>query len=145
VIYLGFATRRCGFRTPIQPSTSGLEATNQKWIETGGEFPFVACDRCKSLYRPKELETGPSNDGLSPYRPGAPLHVFHVSIPCDELDCPTQIQAIAVRNSDTSEETLHTHLSASWTNRLSQPANAASGAGCSAPKRRERSTHKDRD
>ena len=101
---LGFATCRCGYRTPIQPSMSASEATNQKWIETGGELPFVACDGCKRLYRPKELEPGPSSNGLSPYHPGAQLHVFHVSIQCDELDCQAPIRVIAVRNSDTSDE-----------------------------------------
>jgi hypothetical protein len=104
--FLEFATCRCGFRTPVQPSMSDSEVTNQKWIETGGELPFVACSQCMRLYKPQALEIGPSTDGLSPYHTGALLHVFHVSISCAEgVNC-LPITVIAVRNSSTSDEML---------------------------------------
>lgn len=120
MIALEFAICRCGFRTPIQPSMIGSEAANQKWIETGGELPFVACEACKRLYRPMELEIGPSTDGLSPYRVRALQHVFHVSIPCDELGCESPIEIIAVRSFDTSEEALQKET-AQWKGNVKCP------------------------
>lgn len=104
--YLDFATCRCGYRTPVRPSKPATKEADQKWTETGGDLPFVACSKCKRIYKPQGLETGPSTDGLSPHHPNARLHVFHVSIECAEgLNCPP-IEVIAVRNSDTSGEDL---------------------------------------
>ena len=99
-----FAKCRCGFRTPIQPAMSGIEAKDQKWIETGNDLPYVACEECKRIYEPLERDILPLADGLSPYHDRAPRHVFQVAIPCDEgLNC-FPIRVIAVRNSDTTDE-----------------------------------------
>ena|ERR1700694_2137707 len=98
-----FAKCRCGFRTPIQPSMTGIEAKDQKWRETGNDLPYVACEECKRIYEPLERDILPLADGLSPYRQDAPLRVFRVSIPCEEHSCGW-LQAIAVRNSNTTDE-----------------------------------------
>jgi len=103
---LDFATCRCGFRTPIQPSTPATEAADRRWIETGGELPFVACMGRKRIYKPQVLESDASIDGLSPYHPGAPLHVCQESIECAEALHCLPITVIAVRSSDTIVEDL---------------------------------------
>jgi hypothetical protein len=83
---------------------TATEDAGQKWIETGGELPYVACGECKRIYKPLTLEIGPSSDGLSPYHSNAPLHVFQESIECAEgLNCPP-ITILAVRKADTTAE-----------------------------------------
>jgi hypothetical protein len=101
---LGFAICRCGFRTPIQPFIHDSADANRKWGVTELEFPFVACAGCRHFYRPLELILGSTVHGLSPYHEDGPFHVFGVSINCGEgLHC-SDIQAIAVRNSDMTEK-----------------------------------------
>jgi hypothetical protein len=60
---LGYAVCPCGFRTPLQPSTPDSPDASRKWIETGGEFPFFACNECKRLYKPWELVPDISDSG----------------------------------------------------------------------------------
>ncbi len=98
-----FAKCRCGFSTPIQPSTHGIEAKDQRWIETGNELPYVVCEGCKRIYEPLERDILPLSSGLSPYREGAPWHVCQEFIPCGEGHSCLPIPVIAVRNSDTTD------------------------------------------
>jgi hypothetical protein len=113
---IGFAECACGAYTPVQPCGPRASGSNQRWIETGKEFPFIACARCKRLFQPAELAIARTPFGLSPYHAGAAIHVFGVSIPCGEgLDCPP-IRAIAVRNTQSRVEDV-LRESATWQTR----------------------------
>jgi hypothetical protein len=60
------------------------------------------------------MEAGLETIGVAPYDPDAPMRVFRVSFPCDELDCTAQREAIAVRKSDTSLEQLLEEKKKAW-------------------------------
>lgn len=106
---LCFATCRCGFRTPIQLSMPDSLGKCRTWIETGGEFPYVACKGCNRLYKPQELSSDTSMTAGEGERgtldsQGGSLHMFHASIECvEDFRCPP-IKAVLVANSATSDE-----------------------------------------
>src|SRR2546427_8801205 len=83
---LDFARCPGGHPTPIRPSKPAPEEADQKWTESGSEPLFVACSRCKRVYRVEyhQLESRSSSYGLHPYHEEARLHVFQVPIECDD-------------------------------------------------------------
>jgi len=106
MIYLDFATCPYGHSTPIRPSRPAPEGVDQKWTQTESVPLFVACSRCKRVYKIEDhqLKSRPSTCGLSPYHEEAQLHVFEVPIDCDDPAHEFQLPVIAVRNADTIGE-----------------------------------------
>jgi hypothetical protein len=111
--YLDFAKCKCGYHTPIRPSKPVTPGEDQRWKETDNETLFVACNGCKRVYsiEAKELTPEPSTRGLSPFHESALLHVFPVPIECDDINCNTPLEVIAVRNIDTNTAALKEEMS----------------------------------
>jgi hypothetical protein len=93
-----------GHPTPIRPSLPALQEGDQQWTAKDDPFVVIACVVCKRVYKfeTQRLEPGPSLYGLTPFHPGAPLHLFEVELGCDDPSCDTPLIALAVRKRDTS-------------------------------------------
>jgi len=93
---LDFAECPAGHLTPIQPSLPQSAEAYRKSIEAG-ELPIsIACMRCDRVYTARSLNSRPSSYGLLPYHPEAQLRVSLVSIPCDDANCETPFQVVAI-------------------------------------------------
>lgn len=100
-----FAQCKCGYRTPIQPSTSAILNADQRSLRLRIDTAYVACAACRCIFEVDDgnLKSLSLREGLAPYSPSAPMQRFIVPIRCEELDCHTPIRVIAVRKSDTTE------------------------------------------
>ena len=105
----------CDYATPIRPSKPVAEEAGQIRRGKDAELVFVACLGCKRVYSFDlcEAESIPATEGLSPYDPAAPMHVFPVPLYCDEPNCDTPLLVIAVRMTDTSNKALRSEA-AGW-------------------------------
>jgi hypothetical protein len=101
--YFDFLRCKCGYPTQLRPPTFAPEETDPIWTNLDETSAFVACIRCKRVYRVADLlmESIPATQGLAPYDPEAPMRVFLVPLGCDELGCEAQRIVIAVRRHDT--------------------------------------------
>jgi hypothetical protein len=75
---LEFARCRCGHPTPIRLSRLALEEGDQQWIKKDDPLVVVACGECQRVYsfETQKLEEYPSEYGLNPYNPEAPMYAF---------------------------------------------------------------------
>jgi hypothetical protein len=107
-IYFDFAKCKCGYKTPIRPTTFPVGETDQIWREKDNAPVFVACIRCKNVsgYASHQLVSDLVNNGVAPYDHEGPMRVFQVKLSCDDVNCETPLQILAVRNADTSDEDL---------------------------------------
>jgi hypothetical protein len=103
-----FAVCPCGEQCPVRPTKPARSNVNPPWSETGGHSIFVACWKCKRIYKfdTDSLVSLPINWDLAPYNPDSPMHIFHAYIRCDDPNCETPIEVLAIRNSSTSLEAL---------------------------------------
>jgi hypothetical protein len=90
-MFVDFAICPCGEQTAIQPSTPVIPNVRPQPSETIGGSIFVACPKCKRIYRfdTAYLVSVPTTKGLAPYNPDSPIRVFQVPIECDGLNCGT--------------------------------------------------------
>jgi hypothetical protein len=124
---LEFAKCQCGHPTPIRPSRLALQEGDQKWIKKDDPLVVVACSECKRVYsfETQKLEEHPSEYGLSPYNPEAPMHAFPMHIPCAQASCRRPLPVIAVRKRDTKPEVLQAETDYWWWEGLTCPSGHA--------------------
>ena len=78
------------------------------------EPQFVACEGCKHVYQTENLKSMSLPEGLSPYNPDAPMHLFRMNVRCGVAGCNTPLSAIVVRPWNTKREVLLAEA-AQWT------------------------------
>ena len=106
VYMFDFARCRCGFPTPIRPSMPLLPTSNRRLSETDDAPVVVACNECKRVFWADQLKSEQSFWGVGPYVRDAPMRIFQVTIPCDDLGCSAHLVAHVVLKSNTTDAEL---------------------------------------
>jgi len=93
-----------------------LQEGDEQWTKTDDPLVFVACSECMRVYsfETQKLEERPSDYGLSPYNPEAPMHVFPTQLRCDAVGCGDSLTVLAVRRRNISPDALKEEKEIRW-------------------------------
>lgn len=102
--------------TPIRHSKPEIPGDDPRWSVEESSFVVVACMKCKRLFSCgiDSLKSASSKDGLSPFDPGAPMHVFGMTLRCAKEGCESHLPVKVVRNVDTSAAALLAEAEKEW-------------------------------
>src|SRR5579859_2767613 len=114
--FVDFARCQCGHLTAVRPSAVVIPNLSPQPSGTDTHSIFVACGGCKRVYSfgADDLESHQTTKGIGPYVAEAPMHVFRVPIPCDELDCQERLNIFAMLKCDVTDAEMKAEKSTWW-------------------------------